>query len=317
MSTIKKLGQYKDLEVTVAKKEATKDEVEAQVQALVMQNPKMVEKDGPVANGDITTIDFEGFKDGVAFDGGKAEGHQLTIGSGQFIPGFEDQMIGMVKDEVRELNLTFPENYGVEDLAGADVVFKVTLHKIENRIDAELNDEFVASLQMPNISTVEELYKQMESFIQSNHDQEYTMNIQNAVFDQLLNASEVEVSEEDIEVAMNEHLNQLRMELGRQGLPLEQYIQMMGMTEEDLRAQLKPNATQQAKFEAVIDAIVEAENISTTDEEIEKQIEMIALQNQMPKEKVVEHINKESLKNDYNRFKASQVVVNSAKVSAE
>lgn len=315
MSTIKKLGQYKGLAVTVTKKVVSKDEVETQIQALVAQNPKMVEKDGPVANGDITTIDFEGFKDGVAFEGGKANGHQLTIGSGQFIPGFEDQMIGMKKGEVRDLNLTFPADYGVADLAGADVVFKVTLHKIENKYDAELNDDFVVSLQMPNISTVDELYKQMEAFIQSNHDQQYTNEIHNAVFEKLLNDCEVEVDDADIDVAMEEHMNQLRMELARQGLPLEQYIQMMGMSEEDLRSQLKPNAISQAKFEAVIDAIVEAENIATSDEEVDQQIEIIAMQNQMPKEKVLEKVNKESLKHDYNRFKASQVVVNSANVS--
>ena len=125
MSKVNKLGQYKGIEVNVEKHIATKEEVEQQVQALVAQNPTLVEKDGEVAHGDITTIDFEGFKDGVAFDGGKAEGHQLEIGSGQFIPGFEDQMIGMKKGETRDLNLTFPEDYGMQDLAGADVVFKV------------------------------------------------------------------------------------------------------------------------------------------------------------------------------------------------
>ena len=145
MSKINKLGQYKNVEVKVSKQSVTQEEVDNQVKALVAQNSIFEEKDGEVNNGDVTTIDFEGFKDGVAFDGGSAKGHQLEIGSGQFIPGFEEQMIGMKKGETRDLNLTFPENYGAQDLAGADVVFKVTVHKIETKKEAELNDQFVAS----------------------------------------------------------------------------------------------------------------------------------------------------------------------------
>lgn len=124
MSKINKLGQYKGVEVKVNKQVVTQEEIDNQIKALLAQKPTLEEKDGEVSNGDVTTIDFEGFKDGIAFDGGKAEGHQLEIGSGQFIPGFEDQMIGMKKGETRELNLTFPENYGAPDLAGADVVLK-------------------------------------------------------------------------------------------------------------------------------------------------------------------------------------------------
>ena len=220
MSKVNKLGQYKGIEVNVEKHIATKEEVEKQVQALVAQNPTLVEKDGEVAHGDITTIDFEGFKDGVAFDGGKAEGHQLEIGSGQFIPGFEDQMIGMKKGETRNLNLTFPEDYGMQDLAGADVVFKVKLHKIENKKESELNDEFVASLNLPNMQTVEGLHKQMEAYIQSQHDQTYRTSVENAIFEKLLNDSDVEVNNEDVEKAMNEHMNHLRNELARQGMTL-------------------------------------------------------------------------------------------------
>ena len=136
MSKINKLGQYKGVEIKVTKQTVTQEEIEAQLNAIVAQNPILEEKDGEVAKGDLTTIDFEGFKDGVAFEGGSAKGHKLEIGSNQFIPGFEDQMIGMKQGETRDLNLTFPENYGVSDLAGADVVFKVTVHKIETKKDA-------------------------------------------------------------------------------------------------------------------------------------------------------------------------------------
>lgn len=315
MSKVNKLGQYKGIEVNVEKHIATKEEVEQQVQALVAQNPTLVEKDGEVAHGDITTIDFEGFKDGVAFDGGKAEGHQLEIGSGQFIPGFEDQMIGMKKGETRNLNLTFPEDYGMQDLAGADVVFKVKLHKIENKKESELNDEFVASLNLPNMQTVEGLHKQMEAYIQSQHDQTYRTSVENAIFEKLLNDSDVEVNNEDVEKAMNEHMNHLRNELARQGMTLEQYLQMTGATEDMLRQQLEPAAKQQAKFEAIIDEIVKVENLTTSDEELDQQIEAIANQNQMTVEQVLEQINKEALRHDYNRVKASQLVIQSAQIN--
>ncbi|KXU39816.1 trigger factor [Longibaculum muris] len=315
MSKVNKLGQYKGIEVNVEKHIATKEEVEQQVQALVAQNPTLVEKDGEVAHGDITTIDFEGFKDGVAFDGGKAEGHQLEIGSGQFIPGFEDQMIGMKKGETRDLNLTFPEDYGMQDLAGADVVFKVKLHKIENKQESELNDEFVASLNLPNMQTVEDLHKQMEAYIQSQHDQTYRTSVENAIFEKLLDDSDVEVGDEDVEKAMNEHMNHLRNELARQGMTLEQYLQMTGANEDMLRQQLEPAAKQQAKFEAIIDEIVKVENLTTSDEELDQQIEAIANQNQMTVEQVLEQINKEALRHDYNRVKASQLVIQSAQIN--
>ena len=171
MSKINKLGNYKEIEVNVKRQHVTQEEIEAQLNAIVAQNPILEEKDGEVAKGDLTTIDFEGLKDGVAFEGGSAKGHKLEIGSNQFIPGFEDQMIGMQQGETRDLNLTFPENYGVSDLAGADVIFKVTVHKIETKKDAKLNDEFVAGLNIPSIETVEQLHESVKAHIQTHHDQ--------------------------------------------------------------------------------------------------------------------------------------------------
>ena len=315
MGKVNKLGQYKGIEVKVEKHIATDEEVNQQIEAMVAQNPTFVEKDGEVAHGDMTTIDFEGFKDGVAFEGGKAEGHQLEIGSGQFIPGFEEQMIGMKKGETKDLNLTFPEDYGMEDLAGADVVFKVKLHKVENKQESELNDEFVTSLNVPDMQTVEDLQNQMKVQLQSQHDQKYRTDVENAIFDKLIQDSEVEVSEEDIQRAMEQHIQHIRMELAQQGMQLEQYLQMTGANEEALRQQLEPSAKQQAIFEAIIDEIVTVENLTTTDEEVDQQVEMIAQQNQMTKEDVLARIQPDDLKRDYNRMKASQLVIQSAQIS--
>lgn len=315
MSKVNQLGQYKGIEVQVKKHVVTQEEVDQRIQELVAQNSTLVEKEGDVTHGDVTTIDFEGFKDGVAFDGGKAEGFQLEIGSGQFIPGFEDQMVGMKKGETRELNLTFPENYGAADLAGADVIFKVTVHKIEVKKESELNDAFVASLKVPNMNTVADLQEQMKANIQAQYDQSYRTEKENAIFDVLMKNSDVDVDESDIETAMQQHIQHIRMELANQGMQLEQYLQMMGMNEEVLRQQLQPAAKNQAIFEAIIDEVVTLENIITTDEEIDQQVEAIATHNQMTKEQVLEKVNTEDLKRDFNRVKSSQLIIENAIVT--
>ena len=315
MSKINKLGQYKNVEVTVNKQTVTQEEIDDQIKALVAQNSILEEKDGEVSNGDVTTIDFEGFKDGVAFDGGSAKGHQLEIGSGQFIPGFEEQMIGMKKGETRDLNLTFPKNYGAQDLAGADVVFKVTVHKIETKKEAELNDEFVASLNVPELKTVADLYESMKVNLQAQYDQAYQWQKENAIFDKVLADSDVEIADDELKIALEKQLQHITMQLAQQGMQLEQYLQMMNMDETSLRQQVEPSAKQQAIFEAIIDEIIKIENINTTAEELEEQIEKLASYNQMSKEEVLKHVERENLKHDFNRVKASRLIIESAIVS--
>jgi len=315
MSKINKLGQYKNIAVKVSKQTVTQEEVDNQVKVLVARNPILEEKDGEVSNGDVTTIDFAGFKDGVAFDGGSAKGHQLEIGSGQFIPGFEEQMLGMKKGETRDLNLTFPENYGVKDLAGVDVVFKVTVHKIETKKEAELNDQFVASLNIPEVKTVADLYENMKANIQAQYDQAYQSQKENAIFDKILADSDVVIDDDELKNALEKQIQHITMQLAQQGMQLEQYLQMMNMDEAALRQQIEPSAKQQAIFEAVIDEIIKVENLNTTDEELEQQIENLASYNQISKEEVLKHIERENLRHDFNRVKASRLIIESAIVS--
>lgn len=309
MSKVIKLGNYKGIEAEVTKQPVADTEVDNEIQRLVAQSTSLIEKDGDVTNGDVTTIDFEGFKDEVAFDGGKAEGFQLEIGSGQFIPGFEEQMIGMKKGETRELNLTFPENYGAADLAGADVVFKVTVHKIEEKKEAELNDAFVASLNAPGIETIDQLRDNIKASLEAQHEQAFMAAKENAALGKLIDDCEVEVEESDIEKALQQQLQHISMELASQGMQLEQYLQMMGMNQETLLQQLAPSAKQQATFEAIIDEIVEIENLETSDEEANQQVEAIAAHNQVSKEDVLNQIDIESLKRDLNRIKASRLIM--------
>ena len=309
MSKVIKLGNYKGIEAEVTKQPVADTEVDNEIQRLVAQSTSLIEKDGDVTNGDVTTIDFEGFKDEVAFDGGKAEGFQLEIGSGQFIPGFEEQMIGMKKGETRELNLTFPENQGAADLAGADVVFKVTVHKIEEKKEAELNDAFVASLNAPGIETIDQLRDNIKASLEAQHEQAFMAAKENAALGKLIDDCEVEVEESDIEKALQQQLQHISMELASQGMQLEQYLQMMGMNQETLLQQLAPSAKQQATFEAIIDEIVAIENLETSDEEANQQVEAIAAHNQVSKEDVLNQIDIESLKRDLNRIKASRLIM--------
>lgn len=317
MSKVNQLGNYKGIEVTITSRPVHDEDVEREIENLLSQKSQLVEKEGLVENGDVTTIDFEGFKDGVAFDGGKAEGYQLEIGSGSFIPGFEEQMLGMEKGETRELNLTFPENYGAQDLAGADVIFKVTVHHIAQKVKSELNEEFVKSFQIPDVETVEDFKKQIRKSLEGQNEQTLRAEKENKVLGVLIENSDVEVDDEDIQKALAQHVQYVTNELAQQGMALEQYLQMMGMDMEALHAQLMPAAKQQAIFEAIIDEIVKVENLMTTDEEVDRQVELMSQQYQMDKKDVLEKIDLEGLRRDLNRIQASQLILNSAKFIVE
>lgn len=313
MAKVIKLGQYKDIEVSVEKHIISDDEVTNQINGIVAQSQSYEDKTTDVVeNGDVTIIDFKGMKDGVAFDGGTAEGYQLEIGSGSFIPGFEDQMIGMKKGETRNLNLTFPENYGAADLAGADVVFEVTVHNIQVKKAAELNDEFVKTLNIPEVNSVDELRVFMKGQLEVQAQQQYSQMVENVVMDKLINDSDVDVEDEDVQKALEQHIQRISMELSSQGMALDQYLSMMGMNEDVLREQLKPTATQQAKFEAIIDEVAVVENIQTSDEELNEQVEKIAEYNQVTTEMVLEKVKLDDLRHDFNRVKASSLIINSA-----
>lgn len=318
MSKMIKLANYKNLEVKIGPKATvSEEEVTAQIEAMMAQQTRLEPKDGPVENQDTTTIDFEGFKDGVAFDGGKAESYQLEIGSHQFIPGFEEQMIGMQKGETRDLNLTFPEDYPAQELAGAAVVFKVTVHEIATKVKAELTDEFIASLNIPEVSNVEAFRAYTRSYLEEQAERKFTTEKENAVLDLLIANCEVELTEEDIAKALESHISHIEIDVQSQGFTLDQYLQMMGMTREALKDQLQEPSKQQAKFEAIIDEIIKVENIQTTDEEVNEQAEAIASHNGIKKEDVLERIPMDSFKRDINRVKASQLVLTTAKFIVE
>ena len=309
MAKVIKLGQYKNIEVEVELKQVTEEQVEQQVSMIVAQNPMLVDKEGTVENGDITIIDFEGFKEGVPFEGGKAEGYQLEIGSGSFIPGFEEQMIGMAKGETRELNLTFPENYGAQELAGTAVVFKVTVHEIKAKQASELSDEYVASFGNPNLKTVEDLKQMVRHQLEDQMRQERARIVEDKVLDLLLSESEVEFDEEEIKEALQKQKNHLASQVSAYGMTLEQYLAMSGMDEEALNQQLEPSAQSQVKYESIIKEIIKVENIEATDEDANMYLESMAAQMQQPKEELVKHIDLELLKSEIKTLKANQIIM--------
>lgn len=309
MAKVIKLGQYKNIEVEVELKQVTEEQVEQQVSMIVAQNPMLVDKEGTVENGDITIIDFEGFKEGVPFEGGKAEGYQLEIGSGSFIPGFEEQMIGMAKGETHELNLTFPENYGAQELAGAAVVFKVTVHEIKAKQASELSDEYVASFGNPNLKTVEDLKQMVRHQLEDQMRQERARIVEDKVLDLLLSESEVEFDEEEIKEALQKQKNHLASQVSAYGMTLEQYLAMSGMDEEALNQQLEPSAQSQVKYESIIKEIIKVENIEATDEDANMYLESMAAQMQQPKEELVKHIDLELLKSEIKTLKANQIIM--------
>lgn len=313
MSKVIKLGQYKGIEYTMQKTDVTEEEIEQQVQMILAQSSSKVEKDGDtVENGDIATINFIGLKDGVAFEGGTGNDYDLEIGSHTFIPGFEEQMIGMKLKETRDLNLTFPENYGVSDLAGQDVVFKVTVSKISVKKESELNEEFVSTLGVPDLKTVDDLKAFIKQGLQQQHDQDALVQKENMIFDTFMADSEVELDDDAIDNALDRQMSYMANQMASQGMQFEQYLQMTGMDEAALREQMKPSATQQAKLEVLIDEIIKVENIEVTQDVLDEQLDMVGQANQLSKEEVLEKIDLEGFKRDLCRMQASRLIVNNA-----
>lgn len=313
MSKVIKLGNYKGIVYSLEKVTVSDDEVAQQMQMILSQSTSKADKEGDtVENGDIATINFVGLKDGVAFEGGTGNDYDLEIGSGTFIPGFEDQMIGMKLNETRDLNLTFPENYGAADLAGQDVVFQVTVTKLSVKKEAELNDEFVSSLGVPNVQTVSQLQDYIRQGLQQQHDEDAQVKAENEIFDAFMADSDVELDDDDIDSALDRQMSYMANQMASQGIQFEQYLQMTGMDEATIREQMKPNATQQAKLEALIDEIVRVENIVVTQDVLDEQLDLVAQANQMTKEEVLERVDVEGFKRDLSRMQASRLIVDSA-----
>jgi len=267
------LGAYKGLEVEAMSSDVTDEDIQAELNSLLEQHAEVVVKEGAVAEGDTAVIDFEGFKDGVAFEGGKGENHSLVIGSNSFIPGFEEQLIGLSAGEEKEITVTFPEEYHAEDLAGAEAMFKVTVNDVKVRELPVLDDEFVKDLDREGINSVEELKADLTANLKARKEEESKNHIIDSVVEKATENAKFEIPAEMIEAEVEQMVREADQRFQGQGFNLDLYFQFTGSDMESFRAQLRPEAEKRLSYNLTLEAIVKAENLEVTQEEIEGKLE--------------------------------------------
>ena len=268
------LGQYKGLKATIPVITYTEDDVNAQIGTLLAGNPTRVNKEGPVAMGDTAVIDYEGFKDGVPFDGGKAEKYPLGIGSGAFIPGFEEQIVGMEIGEDRDINLSFPEQYHAPDLAGKEVVFKVKLHEIKKKEMPEINDEFAKDCS--EFETLEELKKSIKERIEEQNKSKEKYELEENAIEEVCKNAKLEIPEGMIELEIDNMEKDIESRLSYQGINLEKYLEMIGKTREEFRTEYREQAEKQIKSRLVLEEVAKVAKITVAEEDIAAKISEMA-----------------------------------------
>ena len=278
---------YKGLKAQYSKYTVTQEDVERQLQRLLQQNPRRAEiPDRPTEAGDEVVLDYAGFCDGVQFPGGTAERQTLVLGSGMFIPGFEEQLMDKVPGEEVSVKVTFPTEYHAEELAGKEAEFKCKLHAIRVKTPYELDDVFAK--EVGGCESLEEMRQRMQESMQGYSDERGEMELQDQLVRQAAESLDTEVSEEQLAKAVEEQLQVLQAQLARQNLSLEMYCSFMGKSEEDLREEAKPAAEASVKVQAAIDRIVELEKLEATQEEIAEALALVARQNGMTVEQLKE-----------------------------
>ncbi len=285
-----KVKKYKGLGIKKEEVEVTKEEVEHELHHLLERYQEVVTKEeGTVEEGNIAVIDFEGFKDGVAFDGGKGENYSLEIGSHTFIPGFEEQLIGMKTGEEKEIKVTFPEDYVSEELKGKEVTFKVKVNEIKEKVARELDADFFADLGLEGIDTKEKLMDEIEANIKAQKD----MDQENQYIDHLLEEigknTEVDIPEEMVEEEIDRLMGRFEEQMKMQGISLDVYYQFTKITEKDLRAQMEKEAFSHVLYRLMLEEIMNLEKIEVTMEEAEKEAEELANKYQMPKDEFLKN----------------------------
>ncbi|MCQ2087195.1 MAG: trigger factor [Bacilli bacterium] len=287
-----KLREYKGLKIGKTVVEVTDKDVDDAIDALRVRNATVAVKEGEAAKGDIVVMDFTGRIDGVEFDGGKAENHELELGSGQFIPGFEDQLVGVKAGETRVVKVQFPENYTPE-LKGKDAEFECVVHEVKEKKLPELNDEFIADIKMPGVSTIDELKAKQKEEIQARKENDAKREYLNKVLDSVVAASEVSIPDEIVQNQANMHKQDMEKRMEQSGFTLEQYLQILGQSQEDFEAQLKADSKKEVANFLVLEAVAAAEKLEVSDEELDVEIAKIADQYKMSVEDVKKALSKQ------------------------
>lgn len=307
-----KLGEYKNLTVEKQNREVTDEDVEKQLENLQIQQAEMIISDEPACEGDTVVIDFEGFKDGEAFEGGKGENYPLTLGSGQFILGFEDQLVGAKAGDEVEVNVTFPEDYHAEELAGQPVVFKVKVHEVKKRQLPELDDEFAKDVDA-DVETLAELKDKIRKDLEKTRAEEADNNVRNLALEKAVQNAEMEIPQEMIDEEIQRSMDQFMQQMKNNGLSAEMYYQLTGTTEADLRAQFATEAEQRVAANLVLEAVVEKEAIEVTEAEIAEEIKELAQQYNMEEEQVRNVLSDDMLKHDIKIKRAVDMITETAK----
>ena len=310
-----KLGAYKDLEVSVeASKEVTDEEVDAKLESERKNLSELVVKEGAAENGDTVVIDFVGSVDGVEFDGGKGENHSLELGSGQFIPGFEDQLVGAKAGDEVEVKVTFPEDYQATDLAGKAAVFVTKVNEVKAKEVPALDDELAKDLD-DEVETLDELKAKYRKELEAAKEIAYDDAVEGAALDLAVeNAEIVELPAEMVEDEVHRAMNEFMGNMQRQGISPEMYFQITGTTQEDLHKQYEADADKRVKTNLVIEAVAAAEGFDATEEEIQKEINDLAAEYNMEVSQVSALLSPGMLKHDITMKKAVEVITSTAKV---
>ena len=280
-----KIKKYKGLKISPEKVEVTAEEVEHELGHLLEKYTELVNKeDGKVENGDVAVIDFEGFKDGEAFDGGKGENYSLEIGSNSFIPGFEEGVIGMKVGDEKDLELTFPEDYGAKDLAGAKVVFKVKVNAIKTKQARELDEDFFEDLGMEGIDSEEKLKEEIKNSIKAQKEMDAENKYIDKILEEVSKNVEVNIPEEMVEEEINRLMGRFEEQMKMQGISLDLYYQFTGSTEEQLRSQMEKEAYSNVLYRLMLEEVAKLESVEVSEEEANKEVEELAEKYQMEKE---------------------------------
>ena len=303
------LGQYKGLEAPRAEAKVTDEDVDARLKEMAERNSRMVSVDRAVEKGDIANINFEGFLDGEPFDGGKGEDHDLEIGSGSFVPGFEDQLIGMKAEEERDINITFPEDYHA-DLAGKAVVFHVKVNAGKVKEVPAIDDEFAKDVS--EFDTLDELKADVRGKITAEREEAAGRAFEDILMGKVADGLTGEIPDAMVEAQAQRFVDNFRMQIQSQGLPFDKYLEMTNMDVDSLLEQAKEPAARQVKMDLAVGAIIKAEGLEATDEDVDAEYEKMAKQYGMEAEEIKKYMDAEVIREQVLRDKAIRVVVDSA-----
>lgn len=314
------LGEYKGIEVPEQSVDVTAEEINSELESQQKRRAELIVlEEGSAENGDITIIDYEGSVDGVLFDGGKADNHSLELGSNSFIPGFEEQVVGMSKEEVKDINVTFPEAYHSEDLAGKEAVFKVTLHEIKRKQLPELDDEFAKDVS--EYETLEEYKQDIENKLKERKLKDNKITIESTVIEKAASSAEVEIPSIMVDTEVDRMVEEFGNRLRMQGMNMEMYFQFSGQNEEALREQMRDESEKRVRSQLVLEAIANAENVTVDEEDVTEELTRLSEVYKKPADELRSIIESngtiDDFKQDLRTKKTVKLLVESSKLVTE